>query len=207
MNSLFKLGLLSVLVISASGCASIITSNEQTVTFTSEPEEATVSISGRTLGKTPFSMKVKRGKKQFLTFKKEGYKTYTTEMPTTVNSWFWGNILFGGLLGSTTDNASGAIHEYTPDQYFVTLTPDGTYGISNSKPRMIKEIIVAFSDDIRLELASSSGGEKTDSILSVIGTNNDAGKDMTLKVLQKLATENENDMAFAEAIIEFYKIE
>ena len=39
------------------------------------------------------------------------------------NPWFWGNILFGGVFGSTTDGLSGSVHEYSPSQFFITLVP------------------------------------------------------------------------------------
>ena len=99
------------------------------------------------------------GTDQSITFEKEGYETYTAQLSTTTNPWFFGNIVIGGLLGSTTDGVSGAIHEFSPDQYFVTLKPDTPTGISTSKPRQIKEIIIAFSGEFRHQLASG-GGEK-----------------------------------------------
>ena len=67
-----------------------------------------------------------------------------------MNPWFFGNIVIGGLLGSTTDGVSGAINEFSPDQYFVTLSPNTPFGISTSKPRKIKELVVAFGSDIRI---------------------------------------------------------
>lgn len=46
------------------------------------------------------------------------------KLTTTTNGAFWGNILFGGLPGSTTDAMSGAIYEYAPSQLFITLNPE-----------------------------------------------------------------------------------
>jgi len=187
-----------------SGCASIVSGTDQTLTFNSEPDGATVIVAGKTVGKTPLSVQIDKDENQSLTFEKEGYKTYTTQLSTTMDSWFWGNIVFGGFVGSTTDGMSGAINEFSPDQYFVTLTPTTPYNLSTSKPRKIKEIIIAFGDDIRLELMNG-GGENTDAIISLIG-DEDTDKVTTTKVLKKIANDNTNDLEFANKIIDLYDI-
>ncbi len=204
MKKQSKYWLLTFAITVISGCASIVTGTDQTLTFNSEPDGATVTVAGRVVGKTPLSVQIDKGKNQSLTFEKEGYKTYTTQLSTTTNAWFWGNIVIGGLLGSTTDGASGAINEFSPDQYFITLTPDNGYGLSTSKPRKIKELVIAFADDIRLEL-TSNGGESTDAILAVLDIDK-TDKDTTLIVLEKLASQNRNDLEFAQAIVEFYGV-
>ena len=121
-----------------------------------------------------------------------------------MNGWFWGNILFGGFWGSTTDGVSGAIHEFSPDQYFVTLTPNTPYGLATSNPRKVKELIIAFGDDIRLELASSVG-EKASTLLSLLDISEE-DKPITIQSLNKLSLTNENDLEFANTIIEFYDV-
>ena len=131
--------LLLVVALCVTGCAAIVTGVDQKMTFNSEPDGATVIVSGKAVGKTPLTVEVDKGKNQALVFEKDGYKPFTTQLSTTLNSWFWGNIVFGGFLGSTTDGVSGAIYEFSPDQYFVTLTPESSLGIATSRPRKIKE--------------------------------------------------------------------
>jgi len=186
------------------GCTSIVSGTDQTLTFNSEPDGATVIVSGKKVGKTPLSVRIDKGKQQSLIFEKEGYKTYTTQLSTTMDSWFWGNIILGGFLGSTTDSMSGAMDEFSPDQYFVSLTPVTPYNVSTSKPRKIKEIIIAFGDDIRLELANG-GGENVDAIINLTDEEN-TNKEITVRVLQKLASKNTNDLDFAKSIIDFYEV-
>ncbi|TBW57618.1 PEGA domain-containing protein [Marinobacter halodurans] len=189
----------------SSGCASIVSGTDQKMTFNSEPDEAVVTVSGRVLGKTPITVDVDRDSNQSITFEKEGYKTYTAQLSTTTNPWFFGNIVFGGLLGSTTDGVSGAIHEYSPDQYFVTLTPDTPTGISTSKPRQIKEMIIAFSGQLRHQLASG-GGEKVDVILRLLDIE-ESEKATTTKALNQLALNNQDDLELANTIIDVYGVE
>jgi len=197
--------LLAVTVILSTGCASVVSGTDQKLTFNSEPEEATVTVSGRVLGKTPLTVPVDRGSNQSITFEKEGYKTYTAQLSTTTNPWFFGNIVLGGLVGSTTDGVSGAIHEFSPDQYFVTLKPDTPTGLSTSRPRQIKEIIIAFSGEVRHELATG-GGEKVDTLLRLLDIDG-TEQDTTIRALNQLALANENDLELAETIIEVYGVQ
>ncbi|KEF31297.1 hypothetical protein D777_01646 [Marinobacter nitratireducens] len=202
-----KLPLLVMLAITAlwsSGCASVVSGTDQKLTFNSEPDEATVTVSGRVLGKTPLTVPVDRASNQSITFEKDGYETYTAQLSTTTNPWFFGNIVIGGLIGSTTDGVSGAIHEFSPDQYFVTLKPETPTGIPTSKPRQIKEIIIAFSGEFRHQLASG-GGEKVDAILQLLSIGDDE-KETTIRALNQLALANENDLELASTIIEIYGV-
>jgi hypothetical protein len=103
------------------GCATIFDGTTQTLTFDSTPSGAEVHLNGVIIGKTPFSTQVKRGKGNVLTFKKEGYEDRVLPMVTTMNLTFLGNLVTGGLFGTTTDSATGAINKYEPGQYMVSL--------------------------------------------------------------------------------------
>ena len=82
----FYTGLVAVVfILTVTGCASIISGTDQQLTFTSEPEGATVIVSGKTFGKTPITIDIDRGENQSLTFEKEGYKSYTTQLSTSMN--------------------------------------------------------------------------------------------------------------------------
>jgi hypothetical protein len=98
-------------------------------------------------------MKKKSG--QSVTFEKEGYKSQTMRLTTGLQPWFWGNILIGGLIGSTTDGITGAVHEYSPSQFMVNLAPiDGSIDTSKSEAKMF---IIANYKDILEELNTTQG--------------------------------------------------
>lgn len=196
---------LAAMAFLSTGCASVVTGADQKLTFNSEPDEAVVTVSGRVLGKTPLTVAVDRGSNQTITFEKEGYKTHTAQLSTTTNPWFFGNFVLGGLVGSTTDGLSGAIHEFSPDQYFVTLRPDTPTGVSTSKPRQIKEIVIAFSGELRHQLASG-GGEKVDTILHLLEIDS-AEKETTIQALNQIALANQNDLELANTIIAIYEVQ
>ena len=121
-----RLEILLFALVALAGCASIISGRTQEVSFASNPEGVTVTVNGRILGKTPLTINLQRKSEQSLVFSKDGYKTLSMQFETSINGWFWGNILLGGLIGSTTDGITGSVHKYAPDQYMVTLEPDGT---------------------------------------------------------------------------------
>lgn len=186
------------------GCASIVSGTDQIVTFNSEPDGAKVIVAGRAIGTTPLSVQVKRVTNQTLTFEKDGYNSHTTPFSTATNSWFWGNILIGGLLGSTTDGASGAMYEYSPDNYFITLTPSGTFGAATSKPRQVKEFVTSFGGEIRSGLATGSGEELN--ALFVLLNVEPANKASSINLLNQLSIRNHEDLDFAQSIIDEYGI-
>ena len=105
------------------GCATIVSGKTQEVSFTSVPDGATVSVQGRALGKTPVTVQLDKKSEQTIVFEKDGYKTLTLPFTTQLDPWFWGNIVLGGFFGSTTDGISGAVYQYSPSQYNITLQP------------------------------------------------------------------------------------
>ena len=104
-----------------SGCATVIDGTKQEVTFHSVPSGAEVLINEQFVGKTPLTVSVKRANGTLVTVRKSGYKEQSIQMPTKLNSSFWGNFLIGGLPGSTTDAASGASREYAPGTHIFNL--------------------------------------------------------------------------------------
>lgn len=105
-----------------SGCASIMTDNLQPVTINSSPEGAKIKIDGQFAGKTPVVIQVDRKSETELAIEMEGYETHKQKLNTEINGWFWGNIIIGGLLGSTTDASTGDMYEYAPNTYTFELT-------------------------------------------------------------------------------------
>jgi hypothetical protein len=193
--------------LAASGCATVVKGTDQNMTFNSEPDGATVTVGGRAIGKTPVSVTIDKAQHQSLTFEKEGYKPYTTELSTTQDGWFWGNAVFlvYGFFGSTTDASSGAIYKYSPDHYFVTLTLIDNYGIPTSKARNTKQFVMAYVAEIRLELAAG-GGKNTDTLLTMLGVEEEQ-KSTAIKALKRLSDQNPDDLDFANSIVEFYGLE
>jgi len=103
------------------GCSTLVNGTSQMVSINSDVPEAEVMVNGVSVGKTPFSGKIKRSGKTEIKVSKEGYDPVIIKPQTDLPSAFWGNIICGGFLGSTTDAASGATNEYAPNTFYVNL--------------------------------------------------------------------------------------
>ena len=111
------------------GCATIVEGKTQNVSFASNPDGATVFVGGVAMGKTPVTLPLtKQYSDQLIKFSKEGYSDVTITMGSALSPWIAGDIVLGGLLGSSTDFLSGAAFKYSPGSYMVTLP------IKNSNP-------------------------------------------------------------------------
>ncbi len=109
-----------------SGCATITNDEQQKLSFSSTPKGADVLINGQEVGTTPVTMNWERQNKDLhVQFKKEGYKTASTTISPGIDPIFWGNIIIGGVVGSTTDAATSKMWEYEPDSYHLKLEPEG----------------------------------------------------------------------------------
>lgn len=105
-----RIAVVLAVVIFLTGCASIVGKNMYPVTINSHPDEATIIIkdeSGKQMykGKTPTTLTLSSGEAYFhakrytITFSKAGYEDQTTEIKAGLSGWYWGNILFGGVIG------------------------------------------------------------------------------------------------------------
>jgi hypothetical protein len=188
------------------GCASIISGSKQQMTFQSTPEGATVSVNGRLVGKTPISIQLDKKSGQSLEFKKDGYQPVTMELTTHLDGWFWGNIILGGFIGSTTDGISGAVHEYSPSQYYVTLQPVSVTNLEfqtdNTNRAKVKEFIIVGYKGIKQDL-DTGAGEYLDSLFTLLMIKPDA-KERVIERIRQIHSQTSSIPEFAEMVIKEY---
>lgn len=95
-----------------SGCASIMTSEQQSIQVTSsnnKPVDVSVDDKKAT---TPGTVVVLRdGKDKVVTSTTPGCQN-ATPIKKSIATPFWGNIVIGGVLGSTTDASTGKMWNY-----------------------------------------------------------------------------------------------
>lgn len=194
-------------LVALAGCASIVSGRTQEVSFTSNPEGATVTVNGRIIGKTPLTANLQKEKGQSLVFSKDGHKTLSMQLETSINGWFWGNIVLGGLIGSTTDGVTGAVYKYAPSQYMVTLEPDGTNRMDGKPARNDQEkakeyIVVAYKSLIE-ELAQNNKGEYVRSLLNILRIPEGQQADAISKI-RALSEVYKDIPIFADRVVEMY---
>ena len=115
------------------GCATIVSKSSQTLTITSVPDAATVRITNAAGmqvhgGSTPMTVTLKKGRGYFkaesytVSLAKDGYTPREITVKGQVNGWYFGNIIFGGLIGMlAVDPATGAMYTLQPKQVAGTL--------------------------------------------------------------------------------------
>lgn len=95
-----------------SGCASITTSKSQLINVTtSNNEPAEVTIDDKTITAPGMILVLRDGNDKVAQTKTEGCDNVTF-VKKSVTPLFFGNIIFGGFLGSTTDVATGKMWDY-----------------------------------------------------------------------------------------------
>ena len=109
------------------GCASIIDGTSQTISVTSNPDEANCRFTRETSVIasfiTPSGVVVEKTKHDItLSCEKEGYQEASSILPSDIEDATWGNIILGGFIGWGIDSASGADNKY-PDHVSITLLP------------------------------------------------------------------------------------
>ena len=104
-----------------SSCASIVSKSTYPLSINSSPSNAKVSITDKKgkeiyLGNTPATVKLKAGAGFFsraeyqVKFSSPGYDDKIVPITFKLDGWYFGNILFGGLLGMLIiDPATGAM--------------------------------------------------------------------------------------------------
>jgi hypothetical protein len=113
--------IIAALVVSVTGCASIVGKSSYNVAIKSNPEGTRFIVknsSGTAVhsGETPATVALTSKKGYFkseqytVTFSKEGYQEQTIPLSASLSGWYWGNILIGGLIGMLiVDPATGAM--------------------------------------------------------------------------------------------------
>ena len=131
-----KIKLLSFLLLLPllfTGCSSIVDGRDQHVKINSHPTGATFSIYDKegkvvTTNTTPANLVLNRrhgyfnGEDYKMIFEAPGYYPYEVHVKSTVDGWYFGNIIFGGLIGLIiVDPATGAMYTLKPDTLDVHL--------------------------------------------------------------------------------------
>lgn len=201
--------LLAALASGFLGCASIIDGTRQTVTINSEPAGAEVVIDGITRGKTPLTIDLKRkslfSDSKYAIVRFDGYRDQQVHLDTGLNPWFWGNIITGGLIGSTTDGISGAAFKYSPDAYYVTLSSLSASKADRAfhrKKMWTRNFILANYWHIARELTGGDG-EYVSSLYEMLEIH-PASKADTRRALRNLLWAHRDVPDYAESVVDSY---
>ncbi|HEY6528830.1 MAG TPA: hypothetical protein VIZ65_09050 [Cellvibrionaceae bacterium] len=127
-KEVFCSGVLLSGLITTAACSSIVHNGPRQFAINSTPEGAKVSAypQGSTTavdsGITPKTFSLKAGKGYFsgqpyiIKVEKDGFKPVEVKLKPEISGWYWGNIIFGGLIGMLiVDPATGAMWNLAVD--------------------------------------------------------------------------------------------
>ena len=112
-----KLFVFSILILSLTGCASITTGTNQSISVNTEPEKEAVCQLNNDKGSwyipsTPGSVVVHRSYSDLNIVCKKGKKTGTTAIKSSTKGMTFGNLIFGGFIGAGVDMSTGSAYDY-----------------------------------------------------------------------------------------------
>lgn len=125
IEALSTLALLAIglVVLTSSGCASIVKGSTQSIPISSDPPAADVLVDGNLSGQTPTSVELKRKHDHLVTIQKTGYRAKSVPVVKAIGGAVFGNIIAGGLIGWGVDAATGAQYNLIPKTITVQLEP------------------------------------------------------------------------------------
>ncbi len=127
--------LLLGMAVLANGCASIVHGGSRTINLNSSPSGATATIrkadTGQAVhtGTTPLTVSLDpkrgffKGQSYVVRFELDGYRSDEVVLTPQLSGWYFGNIVFGGLIGMLiVDPATGSMWNLSPEQLDRTLS-------------------------------------------------------------------------------------
>jgi|SRR6185437_3115822 len=134
MNRIRSLAGVTVAALLFPACASIISKSEWPVSIKSTPDKAEFTISNKAGGQVhagttpaiivlPAKAGYFSGETYQVVYSRTGFNTTTSSLNTSLNGWYLGNLIFGGLIGFLIiDPLTGAMWRL-PEEVQVTLPP------------------------------------------------------------------------------------
>lgn len=122
-----------VICLELTGCASIVGSTSETIAINSNVENAVVTIKNKEnvtvfKGRTPTTVTLKKksgffsGEKYTILSEGRDHSPYMRTLNTSISGWYFGNIIFGGLIGLLlVDPATGAMWTFEEDTIFIPM--------------------------------------------------------------------------------------
>lgn len=135
MHYFFRNALAVLFLAATASCASIVSKSTYPVTINTDPKNVHISIVDNNNavvfeGLTPVSIPLKAGSGYFknaeyeIILSQEGYKPHRFYIEAQIDGWYFGNIVFGNMLGMlVVDPLTGAMWKLPAEYYSFTLEP------------------------------------------------------------------------------------
>jgi hypothetical protein len=155
LRGLSQLTRLLVLAGASTGCATIFSSSSQDIRISSNVEGATVMLDGEVIGETPLTFNLERDtfKTHELTLRDDKHGTRTVRIKKSLDTAALFNCTF--ILSWGTDALTGAMMEYSPESYFIEMTP--TSGAISEANRQLMLFVVGSYSRLLIDISRGEG--------------------------------------------------
>ena len=122
-----------------SGCGTVFSGTQQSVTVSTNVEQAKVYVNGMPMCSTPCAVDLKRSSgNMFIMLKKEGYVDTTVPLTSQFNAVSIINL--SSIYSWTTDFLSGGVWRYSPDAVYVEMDTKDMTKAETEQSRKISQI-------------------------------------------------------------------
>ena len=142
-------------------CATVVSDSKYPVTISSEPQNAKITITDKSnrvvfVGNTPANVTLEAGDGFFskatytIKFEKDGYEPSIYTLTSSIDGWYWGNLLIGGVLGMVIiDPMTGAMWQLDPNISIELVQTQSNLSLSvmdiNDIPQEWKDSLIRIS--------------------------------------------------------------
>ncbi len=116
-NKTLILGLFGVYLFVFLGCASIMSTDKQTISIRSNPTQANITIDEKIVGHTPLFIALPRKNRHVISVL-NGKQSLTRVTTRSFNWWYLGNLFSWGPIGLIIDPLTGAWFNIDPANSF-----------------------------------------------------------------------------------------
>ena len=102
-----------------SGCSTIVTGGEDLVTIDTLSNDSEVRVDGEIRGKGKVTTGLDKSNTHTLSAHKENCKSASVQTEQTIEPWFFGNLIIGGIVGMIVDAATGNANKVSDDEYLL----------------------------------------------------------------------------------------
>lgn len=158
-----------VLVLSGSGCATIVSGRHQDIHVTSDPPGVRVKADTGVEVTTPAELSLTRNKRHTLVAECEGSEPQQKELQCGMNGWIVGNILIGGVIGVVVDIVSGAHGQLSPDAVHFDFTEAGRLSENRKSEYVASHPDLKKSIRVAIQTERPHPGMRKDELIAAFG--------------------------------------
>jgi hypothetical protein len=135
----------------------------------------------------------------------DGYRQVATTLSSSVQPIFFGNIICGGFIGSTTDLATGALYQYNPNSFYANLIPDHFGEVDSHYLEEFQIRYFAMMNHSQIALgANNPNDEYFGSLVNMLESNMETDT-ATRIIINALENSKGNQLAFGDELIDRFR--